>query len=250
MAMISHRQARRLIQVSVDIPMHPTEQVRLDEHLAACEECRQYAGRITRFESELGQAMHARWDRRSTSIPLAAIQSHLRRYRMKKIIWGSIGALGAIAIVAALLIFVIPLIRTQSPARTGTGGLQTPSQIPGATLAGDWTAATDFGRILFTVDSTGTWVMRTRIEFNTGWTCGPETNFNDISITDQMRIPNDENSVFGLGWPVGDVGQFHVTVVWKTHNATSRTFLGYWEVIVGTSKCSGDWTAGHSNSAK
>lgn len=58
---ITHEEARRLVQFNADQALKGTDKKVLEDHLAACLDCRAYADRIQELEVHLVAAMQKRW---------------------------------------------------------------------------------------------------------------------------------------------------------------------------------------------
>jgi hypothetical protein len=127
------------------------------------------------------------------------------------------------------------------PAGTTTPILPTDTNLPAGAkppVAGEWVATTDFGKLVFTVDATGTKITKMSYQFSK-WTCGPGTTSGTIEV--------------GSEWPITN-GKFSVTTSFDaenkqtmnfggTYDAASQKFSGIWDEVSHGTKCSGTWEA-------
>lgn len=101
---ISHQTARSLLQSALDGSLAAVDQSALEAHLSKCAGCSQYADQLSRLESNLRSALHARWDRYSPSLHARSIQNPDRFRRFWSGSFGQNGAFGKVTIVVALLL--------------------------------------------------------------------------------------------------------------------------------------------------
>ena len=83
---LNHAQARQYLQDAADGRLEASKRTLLDEHLAACEECRQRANSIDRLEKNLRTLFHKQWDaagERSINL-LPGIRTRYRRKLARK----------------------------------------------------------------------------------------------------------------------------------------------------------------------
>jgi len=110
MTEITHDKAHALLDVAADRSLGLSDQARLDAHLAACQECRTYAGRLADLENGLSRTLHAKWDKFRPDLNLQAIQNP----SPAKLVWynffSQTNALGKVAIMATLLLGYIVMI--------------------------------------------------------------------------------------------------------------------------------------------
>jgi LysM repeat protein len=111
MGKITHQQAHNMIQTSVDHPLTPKRQARLDAHVTECGDCRRYAGHLRKLENDLRRVMQEHWHEQQTNISIKIIQARSRRLRRRNTIWNTVKVLGEIALLATLLIVVNSFLR-------------------------------------------------------------------------------------------------------------------------------------------
>ncbi len=104
--------------------------------------------------------------------------------------------------------------------------------------AGEWVAATDFGKLVFTVDDTGTKITKMSYQFSE-WTCGPTTNSGTIEVGSEWPITNGEFSATTSFDPESK----QTMVFGGTYDASSQKFSGVWDEDSYGTKCSGTWEA-------
>lgn len=103
-------------------------------------------------------------------------------------------------------------------------------------MSGDWNASTDFGRLAFTIDPTGTSVTTAVVKL-ANYTCGGTT------LTTETQGLNT--------WPVVD-HQFSVTInlsvrhiedlsILGIYDPINKKFSGNWEEDMRGTHCSGTW---------
>jgi hypothetical protein len=115
----------------------------------------------------------------------------------------------------------------------GCGGATAKSPAPG-----EWVATTDFGKLVFTVDATGTKITMMSYQFS-NWTCGPTTNSGTIGVTHEWPITDGKFSDDETFDPNGNQ-----TMNFRgTYSAADKKFSGTWDEISFGSKCSGTWEA-------
>ena len=113
-----------------------------------------------------------------------------------------------------------------------------PPVLAGPVASGEWIATTDFGKLVFTVDATGTKITKMSYQFS-AWTCGPTTNSGTIEI--------------GSEWPITD-GKFAVRTTFDpdgkqvmnfggTYDVSNQKFVGAFDEDSYGTKCSGKWEA-------
>ena len=108
--------------------------------------------------------------------------------------------------------------------------------------SGEWEAPTEFGKLGFTVNATGTKI--TKLIFDArNWACGPVSG--SWTVTTYYTNPL-------LGWPIGN-HQFAIThtrtsypynevyTVQGTFDSTGRRASGTWAYDVGGTICAGSW---------
>jgi hypothetical protein len=138
-------------------------------------------------------------------------------------------------ILAGFLLFGCGLgATTNSPASTNPPAVAKPP------AAGDWVATTDYGKLVFTVDATGTKITKMSYQFS-NWTCGPGTVSGSITasaswpITDNKISIDDDLSTSPNGTDLMSTS--------GTYSATDQKFTGTWSEDAYGNKCSGSWEA-------
>lgn len=126
MGLMTHQQARNMIQASVDHPLSSKGKARLDAHLAECGDCRRYAEHLRILQNDLHRVMHERWYDQHANVSFKIIQARSRRLRMRKTIWNTVKVLGAIALLATFIIVVNSFLR--QPGSSTAAGSKTPQE--------------------------------------------------------------------------------------------------------------------------
>jgi len=75
MEKMTHRKARTLAQLALDMELSPRQKSELSEHIANCKSCREYASRLAKLERGLERVFHTQWDHYQPSLNLGAIVS-------------------------------------------------------------------------------------------------------------------------------------------------------------------------------
>lgn len=133
MTEITHNQARTLLQAAADRPLGLAERSALDAHLAACNECGNYAGQLARLESDLRETLQAKWDGYRPSLNLQAIKNPAQAKPVWKNVFSQTNALGKVTLLTALLLgylLVANLVGAGMPVseRSTPTALPTPNQ--------------------------------------------------------------------------------------------------------------------------
>jgi hypothetical protein len=115
----------------------------------------------------------------------------------------------------------------------GCGGATAKSPAPG-----EWVATTNFGKLVFTVDATGSKITKMSYQFS-NWTCGPTTNSGTIEASSEWPITDGKFSIDENLDPDGNQTMNFV----GTYSAADQKFSGTWDEISYGSKCSGTWEA-------
>lgn len=113
----------------------------------------------------------------------------------------------------------------------GCGGSKSPAP-------GEWVATTDFGKLVFTVDATGTKITMISFQFSE-WTCGPTTNSGTIETSYELPITDGKFSAD----QTFDADGNQTMTFGGTYSAGDQKFSGTWSEISYGSKCSGTWEA-------
>jgi hypothetical protein len=116
-----------------------------------------------------------------------------------------------------------------------------PTSSESSSYSVDWTAVTDFGRLVIT---TRTEMGRAKIIkigyfFSEGWTCGATNHLGLIVDASRYLINDNMFTVASLFPPLGEV-TMHLNGVYDEVN---HTFSGTWEEVSGNTVCSGTWEA-------
>jgi hypothetical protein len=72
---ITHEEARKLIQLALDGPLHIDQRNALDSHIAICAACQQYADSITNMESVLRPLLQRQWNQQPIPLSVGMIVS-------------------------------------------------------------------------------------------------------------------------------------------------------------------------------
>jgi len=106
--------------------------------------------------------------------------------------------------------------------------------------AGDWVASTDYGKLVFTVDATGTKITKMSYQFS-NWGCGPGTVSG--SITASASWPISDNK-FSIDDNLSSSPNGNDTMSTSgTYNPTTQKFAGTWSEDAYGNNCSGSWEA-------
>jgi len=126
-----HLDIQRIIAAALEQPLDTETQAIVDQHIAACVECRLYAERLQKLETRLSDDLQARWpaklltDAQRASV-LGSILSRTRRIPMQTRISGSVRALALGALAILLIVALGWGVRTLRPVSSvGGGGNQT-----------------------------------------------------------------------------------------------------------------------------
>jgi LysM repeat protein len=75
MTSITHPEAQSLLQAAADNSLVPLDETNLKNHLAECEECRQYAKGLAKLQDDLRRITRHRWDQVSVQISAKEIKN-------------------------------------------------------------------------------------------------------------------------------------------------------------------------------
>jgi hypothetical protein len=106
--------------------------------------------------------------------------------------------------------------------------------------AGNWTAVADLGKIIFTVDNTGTKITKVSYQFS-NWKCGPTSQSGTIEISQaEWAITNGKFSITTNLDPINN----NQTIQFDgTYDSASQKFSGTWNGQSYGTPCSGTWEA-------
>jgi len=121
--------------------------------------------------------------------------------------------------------------RVQRPAVTSV-----PLAAANNPATGEWIATTDFGKLEFTVDATGTKITKMSYQFS-NWTCGPGTVSGTIEVSAEWLITYDKFHIYESLDPNG----YQTMNINGIYNANDRKFSGTWSEISHGINCSGSW---------
>jgi hypothetical protein len=129
---ISHAQARKMIQSSLDGQIHDIQRVQLEHHLQGCMDCRLYAEAMTGLDSQLLASLQNRWPlinltNEKQALTLDRFRTRLRRHAVKSNLSMYFRNLAWVAFAALLIAGLVWTIKTLTPSSTqGPVGLFTP----------------------------------------------------------------------------------------------------------------------------
>ena len=145
---LNHTQAHRCLQAAADNRLEAGERPALDEHLAACADCRRYAEQIGVLESNLRTMFHKQWDaasERSINL-LPGIRARYRRKMVRNQLLSLANILVTISVVVGVLLLLNWFISTRQTGQpvgnltpTPTMSVPTPA-IPSPTVRATPTA--------------------------------------------------------------------------------------------------------------
>jgi hypothetical protein len=123
--------------------------------------------------------------------------------------------------------------QTEIPASIPPGGAN-------SIAAGDWTAVADLGKIVFTVDQTGTKITKVSYQF-ADWKCGPTSQSGTIEVGPaEWAITNGQFSITTNLDPINNTQTIQFE---GTYDAASQKFSGTWNGVSYGTPCSGTWEA-------
>jgi hypothetical protein len=105
---------------------------------------------------------------------------------------------------------------------------------------GNWIATTGFGKLVFTVTSSGTKISKMSYQFS-NWTCGPATLSGTIEITSspEWKITDGSFSITNSLDPDGN----RTMTFSGTYDSDNDKFSGTWTAVSYGTNCSGTWEA-------
>jgi hypothetical protein len=130
-----------------------------------------------------------------------------------------------------------------SPTSTTLPGGATAPAFTGPLPAGDWTAATDFGNFVFTVDAGGKKISKLTLQFADKWVCGtaPTTDRPMRYVTTISNWPITDGSISILD-NLDAVHKISLQLS-GSYNEDSQILSGTWEENSNGTKCMGVWKA-------
>jgi len=112
------------------------------------------------------------------------------------------------------------------------------SRIDAQPQSGDWTAQTDFGEFVFTVNPTGTHINKLVITF-VSFSCGGVTQSGTIITSTSPGWPISNNQ-FTIETSINPTGSISMTIT-GTFSVTGDQASGTWSLNVSGTICSGSW---------
>jgi LysM repeat protein len=100
MASITHLKAQNLLQAAADSALAPMDEKSLNIHLEECEECRQYARRLSKLQDDLRRVMRYHWDQNGAQFSADEIRNRSASARVQAY---NLQTLGKFSIVMAVL---------------------------------------------------------------------------------------------------------------------------------------------------
>jgi hypothetical protein len=123
MTSITHLKAQNLLQAAADSTLAPVDETNLNNHLAECEECRQYARLVGKLQDDLRRVTRSRWNRSSTQLSVSTIKNRLARARVQAYTLQTLGKFSvAMVLVAVMFILSINFSSTMNNIPAAIGG--------------------------------------------------------------------------------------------------------------------------------
>ncbi|NJD59715.1 MAG: hypothetical protein FIA98_09990, partial [Anaerolineae bacterium] len=261
---LSHAEARKLISKALDSKLDHAQAETLEQHLQDCGECRAYAAQLETLDHNLKHELRNRWpEQDSSSSRVAAvydeIQPALKRNKRKDSRAVTLRSLGwsalAIVLIASLAwtIKTLAPIPSQVPAEETTveptspvleaSQVITPTQAVIANtaeglLTGSWSATTDFGQLIFTVDEAPARITRIDYLF-TNWSCGEITQTSEIVDASSWLFTGNQFTAYST---FDRDGQLTMEIN-GSYDPASQKLTGTWQQAAQGSLCSGPWEA-------
>lgn len=253
MSKMTHRQARNLLQASIDYKLTRKRQALLDAHLVECRDCTQYACQMQGLEADLRRLMQERWEGKKGKFSNETVKVRSRRIDMRKKTWNTIKALGAITLLVFLAIVLSSFFRQQGSSNlsqpTAPNQMSTPTAVEskgtptsvktGVTSDGDWFVSINVGKFILTVANMGTMVKKIDYQFSKS-TCGG-IQINPSEIVDASSWLIIENQ-FTIHSTLDRTGQFTIDIS-GVYDMASQKLSGTWMAAIEGSACSGTWEA-------
>ncbi len=263
---LTHLQARELVHLDMDGSLDDGQRMQLGQHLEVCAECRSYAEKMVQLDTRLQHSLQERWPEShpnevNLASKLAYILPQARKSQVKINHLNNIRSLGWGALAILLIVGLAWTIKTLAPLPSqAPAGLSSPvatpsflqsSEVPSATIqvqpqdsgditVGDWVAATDFGKLIITVDGSGTLITKIDYQFS-NWTCGSIIQSAEIVDAASWQVSGNEFSVTSTFDPDGQV---HM-ILNGAYDPANQKLTGTWEETVKEAYCSGSWEASH-----
>lgn len=106
MTLITHPKAQSLLQAAADSALTPQDKISLNDHLADCDECRQYARRLSELQDSLRRITRSRWNQISEPLSAEKIKNRLAKVETQAY---TLRTIGAFSVAIAILAFVFVL---------------------------------------------------------------------------------------------------------------------------------------------
>ena len=129
---------------------------------------------------------------------------------------------------------------TNPPAVAEPPTATNPPPFAGPLTAGEWVAITDFGKLVFTVDATGTKITKMDYEFS-NWECGTVPSsvraVKSVTIESEWTITD---GYFSIGNFIDNNSSQYMTFS-GSYDAAIQKFSGKWEETSYGTNCFGTW---------
>jgi LysM repeat protein len=113
MASITHLKAQYLLQAAADSMLAPLDKTNLDDHLAECQECRQYAKHLSKLQDDLRRVTRYRWNQVGIPLSTEKIRNRTAKVNVQAYRLRTIGKLSvAVAVLALVFMLVINVSST------------------------------------------------------------------------------------------------------------------------------------------
>ncbi len=134
---ITHLQARNFLQSALDGSLTDVQSNDLDQHLADCSDCREYAMEIQRFDQHIKLSLQSRWPgaqytESDIESKLSMILPEVRKNQLKIRSANTFRSLGWVALVVLLIVSLVWTIKTLAPI---------PDQVPAGVISPQATTA-------------------------------------------------------------------------------------------------------------
>jgi LysM repeat protein len=108
MVSITHPKAQSLLQAAADSPLPPLDETSLNNHLAECNECRQYAKRLSTLQDNLRRITRSRWNQIGEPLSAEKIRNRLVKVEAQAYNLRIMGAF-SLAIVVLAFVFILAI---------------------------------------------------------------------------------------------------------------------------------------------